>query len=116
MFIHHKTCESSFADTPFPVVSNPVKNIITGIPLFKHKKTQRVFLSIQDMLGLFLNILQEFVEISETIVVFSVIDELRKVQLFFETSEVVKIERPNDPHHWLSRDFGRRNAFRRQSF
>ena len=26
-YFHHKTCEPSFADTPFTVVANPVKNI-----------------------------------------------------------------------------------------
>ena len=61
-FIRYITCESSFADVPFNVGFNPVKNINTGF--FPEKINHRDFdLAIQDVFVPFLNKLHEAIEI-----------------------------------------------------
>ena len=61
---------------------------------------------------LFLKKLREANEfLEQPIVVSSKIDELRSKQHLFETSEVDKVKRFNNQHHWLLRDLAQRNAF-----
>ena len=65
----------------------------------------------------FLNKLQKGTEISEQpLFVFSVTDELRSKQHLFETFEVRKVKRPNNPHHWVLRDLAQNNVFQNTLF
>ena len=88
-----RNCESSFADVTFTVVFHPVKKINIGT--FSNANIPRgIFLTIQVVFVHCMNKLQEANEILEqAIVVSSVIDELRNKHLFFETSEVDKVEK-----------------------
>ena len=91
-YLHHKTCESSFADIPFTVVFNPVNNIDTGI-VPKIISPRDIFSRIQDVFVRFLNKLQEAIEFLEQLIfVSSAVDELRSKQRFSKLLKWIKLK------------------------
>ena len=104
-YIRYKTLEITPSQTPFQVIFNPVKGIISGT-FYRTIHPQNITLSIQDVFHTYMQKLIEFNENQDTPLYRpSHLQELKHRSEYFEVSDFdTKVQRHGNPHYWLQRD------------
>ena len=105
-YIRYKTFEITPSQTLFQVVFNPVKGINSGT-FYRTIHPQNITLSIQDVFRTYTQKLIEFNENQDTpLYCPSHLQELKHRSEYFEVPDLdTKVQRHDNPHYWLQRDF-----------
>ena len=104
-YIQYKTLDITPSQTPFQVIFNPVKGIISGT-FYRTIHPQNITLSIQDVFRTYMQKLIEFNE-HQDIPPYrpSHLQELKHLSEYFEIPDLdTKVQRHGNPHYWLQRD------------
>ena len=104
-YIRYKTLEITPSQTLFQVVFNPVKGISPGT-IYRTIHPQNITLSIQDVFNTYMQKLIEFNENQDTPLYRSCqLEELKHRSELFEVPDLdTRIQRHDNPHHWLQQD------------
>ena len=102
----YKTLEITSSQTPFQVIFNPVKGINSGT-FYRTIHPQNITLSIQDVFRTYMQKLIEFNENQKTPLYRpSHLQEIKHRSEYFEVPDLdTKVQRHDNPHYWLQRDF-----------
>ena len=104
-YIRYKTLDITPSQTPFQVIFNPVKGINSGT-FHRTIHPKNITISIQDVFNTYMQKLIEFNENQDTPLYRpSHLQELKHRSEYFEVPDLdTKVQRHNNPHHWLQRD------------
>ena len=105
-YIRYKTLEITSSQTPFQVIFNPVKGINSGT-FYRTIHPQNITLSIQDVFRTYMQKLIEFNENQNSpLYCPSHLQEQKHRSEYFEVPDLdTKVQRHDNPHYWLQRDF-----------
>ena len=104
-YIRYKTLEITPSQRPFQIIFNPVKGINTGI-YYRTIHPQNITLSIQDV---FITYIQKLIEFNEKQDAPpyrpSHLEDLKHKSEYFDVPDLeTKIQKHDNPHHWLQQD------------
>ena len=104
-YIRYKTLEITPLQKPFQIIFNPVKGINTGT-YYRTIHPQNITLSIQDVFITYMQKLIEFNENQDTPPYRpSHLQELRHKSQNFDVPDLeTKVQKHDNPHHWLQQD------------
>ena len=104
-YIRYKTLEVTPSQRPFQTIFNPVKGINTGI-YYRTIHPQNITLSIQDVFITYIQKLIEFNENQDTPPYRpSHLKDLKHKSEYFDVPDLeTKIQKHDNPHHWLQQD------------
>ena len=115
-YIRYKTLGITRSQNPFQVIFNPVKGINTGTN-YRTIHLENITLSIQDD---FLTYMQKLIEYNENqdtpLYRPSHLEDLKHKSEYFEVPDLeTKIQRHDNPHHWLQQNILQEKTFNTDS-